>query len=93
MGHNDLAAPPSPSCAMVNYERRAGVDSAALKGMVQEFWAVSDGLSRFERALEDRSLFLAKCDRRGQVVLSYEGEVCVLARRMIGPHRVVQVDC
>lgn len=60
--------------------KRAGVDAAALKGMVQECWAVSDGLSGFERALEERGLFLAKGDRRGHVVLSYEGEVYALAR-------------
>ncbi len=60
--------------------KRAGLDAAAVKGMVQECWAASDNLAAFSQAIEERGLFIAKGDRRAQVVVSYEGEVFALSR-------------
>ena len=60
--------------------KRAGMDAGAIKSMVQECWAASDGLSAFSSALEERGLHLAKGDRRGHVVVSFEGEVFALSR-------------
>lgn len=55
--------------------KRAGLSAADLRGTVQECWAVSDNRTSFSKALEERGLYLAKGDRRGHVVVTYEGEV------------------
>lgn len=55
--------------------KRAGMNAADLRGMVQECWAVSDNRDSFTKALEERGLYLAKGDRRGHVVVTYDGEV------------------
>ncbi|WP_288806164.1 relaxase/mobilization nuclease domain-containing protein [uncultured Novosphingobium sp.] len=55
--------------------KRAGMNAADLRGMVQECWAVSDNRDSFTKALEERGLYLAKGDRRGHVVMTYDGEV------------------
>lgn len=60
--------------------KRAGLDANALRGMVQECWAVSDNREAFTKALEERGLYLAKGDRRGHVVVTYDGEVFALSR-------------
>jgi len=60
--------------------KRAGLEAAAVKGMVQECWAASDNLAAFSQAIEERGLYLAKGDRRAHVVVSYEGEVFALSR-------------
>lgn len=60
--------------------KRAGMDAGAIKSMVQECWAASDGLFAFSSALEERGLHLAKGDRRGHVVVSFEGEVFAISR-------------
>lgn len=60
--------------------KRAGLNAADLRGMVQECWSVSDNRDAFGKALEERGLYLAKGDRRGHVVVSYEGEVFALSR-------------
>ncbi|AJP71711.1 relaxase/mobilization nuclease domain-containing protein [Sphingomonas hengshuiensis] len=60
--------------------KRVGLNTADLRGMVQECWAVSDSRDAFGKALEERGLHLAKGDRRGHVVVSYEGEVFALSR-------------
>ncbi|MBI1392932.1 MAG: relaxase/mobilization nuclease domain-containing protein [Alphaproteobacteria bacterium] len=60
--------------------RRAGLDAGAVKGMVQECWAASDNVGTLSRMLEERGLHLAKGDRRGHVIVSFEGEVFALSR-------------
>lgn len=60
--------------------KRAGLDAGELRGMVQECWASSDNRESFAKALEERGLYLAKGDRRGHVVVTYEGEVFALSR-------------
>ncbi|WP_328276248.1 relaxase/mobilization nuclease domain-containing protein [Sphingobium sp.] len=60
--------------------KRAGLNAGDLLGMVQDCWAVSDSRSSFAKALEERGLYLAKGDRRGHVVVTYEGEVYALSR-------------
>lgn len=62
--------------------KRMGRDAGALKATVQECWAVSKDPPSFAAALESRGLYLAKGDRRGAVVLTYEGEVLSLARTL-----------
>lgn len=63
--------------------KRAGLNAKDLKQAVQECWAVSDTVQAFDRALEEKGLFLARGDRRGHVVITHEGEVFALSR-MIG---------
>ncbi len=65
--------------------RRTGLNARQLKTAVQESWAVSKDLNSFSRELEAKGLFLAKGDRRGHVVVSFEGEIFALAR-MVGKH-------
>ncbi len=65
--------------------KRVGLNAKAIKATIQECWAVSDGLQAFEKALEERGLFLARGDRRAHVVTTHEGEVFALSR-MVGKH-------
>lgn len=60
--------------------KQAGMNAGDLRGMVQECWAVSDNRAAFTKSLEERGLYLAKGDRRGHVVVTYEGEVFALSR-------------
>ena len=60
--------------------KRAGLDAGELRGMVQECWAASDNRESFSKALEERGLYLAKGDRRGHVIVTYDGEVFALSR-------------
>lgn len=60
--------------------KRAGLNAHDLRGAVQECWAVSDNRGSFAKSLEERGLYLARGDRRGHVVVTYEGEVFALAR-------------
>lgn len=60
--------------------KRAGLNAGDLRGMVQECWAVSDNRDALGKALEERGLYLAKGNRRGHVVVTYEGEVFALSR-------------
>ena len=57
-------------------ERHAG----ELKADIQEAWAISDSRKSFSHALEERGLFLARGDRRGHVVVTFEGEVISVPR-------------
>lgn len=63
--------------------KRAGIDPRELKEAVQDAWAVSHNLPTFAKELEARGLFIAKGDRRGVVIVTYEGEVFA-ASRLIG---------
>lgn len=69
--------------------KRMGRDPKLVKGAVQDAWAISDSLPSFSRALEERGLYLAKGDRRGHVVLTFDGEVISVAR-MLGKAAVVR---
>lgn len=60
--------------------KQAGMNAGDLSGMVQECWAVSDNRAAFTKSLEERGLYLAKGDKRGHVVVTYEGEVFALSR-------------
>lgn len=62
--------------------KRAGYDPRVLKETIQECWAVSDGRDSFRNALEERGFLLAKGDRRGHVVLDFQGEVYALSRAL-----------
>lgn len=55
--------------------KRMGRDPKQLKALMQECWAGSDGRPAFEKALQERGLYLAKGDRRGYVAVTYEGEI------------------
>lgn len=60
--------------------KRAGRNAGELKATIQECWASSDTSQSFARALEERGFYLARGDRRGHVVLTYEGEAFSAAR-------------
>lgn len=60
--------------------KRMGRDPKQLKALMQECWAVSDGRPAFEKALQERGLYLAKGDRRAHVAVTYEGEVVSVAK-------------
>lgn len=60
--------------------KRIGKNPKDLKAAMQDAWNISDSRKTFERALEDRGLFLAKGDKRGHVAVTYEGETLSVAR-------------
>lgn len=60
--------------------KRMGRDPKALKATIQECWTISNGRPAFEKALEERGLYLARGDRRAHVAVTYEGEVLSIAR-------------
>jgi hypothetical protein len=60
--------------------KRQGEDPRWLKSIVQACWASSDTRKGFEAALAEKSLQLAKGDKRGFVVLDYNGAVHSLPR-------------
>ena len=60
--------------------KRMGRDPKQLKALIQECWAASDSRPAFEKALQERGLYLARGDRRAHVAVTYEGEVLSIAR-------------
>lgn len=62
--------------------KRAGIDARELKTTLQDCWAVSDSRASLERALGERGFWLARGDRRGHVVLDFQGEVYALSRAL-----------
>jgi len=60
--------------------KRMGKNAGDLKAVIQDAWNISDSRKAFERALEDRGMFLAKGDKRGHVAVTYEGEAISAAR-------------
>lgn len=62
--------------------KREGSDPRALKAILQECWAASDSASAFQRSLKERGLHLAAGDRRGFVVVDFQGEVHSLSRAL-----------
>lgn len=64
--------------------KREHVDPRQLKSIVLDCWAKSDNRKSFEVALEGRCLLLAKGDKRGFVIVDYEGQVHSLSRALGG---------
>lgn len=62
--------------------KRQGVDPRWIKQALQDCWAKSDNRAAFTLALEERGFFLAKGDKRGLVVVSFDGEVQSLPRAL-----------
>lgn len=60
--------------------KRAGDDPRWLKSVVQACWASSDTSKGFEAALSEESILLAQGDKRGFVVVDYDGSVHALPR-------------
>ena len=60
--------------------KRLGEDPRDLKQIIQDAWARSDDRASFERALEQEGLFLARGDRRGYVIVNFQGEAMSLTR-------------
>ncbi len=60
--------------------KRTGINPKDIKEAAQSCWSRSDGLKSFERAMEEKGLFLAKGDRRGFVAITVEGEVFAVSR-------------
>lgn len=60
--------------------KRSGDDPRALKAILQQCWSACDSRKGFEAALAEKSLMLAQGDKRGFVVLDYNGSVHSLAR-------------
>jgi hypothetical protein len=63
--------------------KRHGHNAKDIKALVQECWAASDSRQAFASALQERGLYLARGDRRGHVVVTYDGEVHSIPR-MVG---------
>lgn len=59
---------------------RNGENPEWLKEVVQSCWAKSDNRKGFENALEEKSLFLARGDKRGFVLVDFNGVVHALPR-------------
>lgn len=72
--------PTNFSLAEWQQAKRQGIDPRWLKTTLQESWQRSDNQSSFERALQDRGLFLARGDKRGFVVLDHQGDVWSLPK-------------
>lgn len=60
--------------------KRTGINPKDIKEAAQSCWSRSDGLKSFERAMEEKGLFIARGDRRGFVAVTVEGEVFALSR-------------
>jgi hypothetical protein len=60
--------------------KRHGEDPRWLKETVQSCWFGSDNRKGFEAALSEKSLFLAKGDKRGFVIVDFNGVVHSLPR-------------
>lgn len=59
--------------------KRAEKDPAAVKGIFQDCWAMSDSEAAFKHALEERGYFLAQ-GRRGHVAVDFKGEKYPVSR-------------
>jgi relaxase-like protein len=80
--NSDFRDPVNFTLAEWQQAKRAGHDPRELKQTLQECWAASDGKASFEHALKERGFHLARGDRRGFVVLDYQGEVYSLSRAL-----------
>jgi hypothetical protein len=70
--------------------KRNGENPQWLKGTVQECWKRSDNRASFEKALGEHSLFLAKGDRRGIVVVDLNGYAQPVSRLLGGKTKDVR---
>lgn len=77
-----LRNPRNFSLAEWQQAKRIGKDPRAIKGALQDAWAVSDTRSAFSEALKERGFALARGDRRGFVAVDYNGEVFSLTRSL-----------
>jgi len=75
------------NCSLQEWQqaRRTGLNAKDIKTAVQECWAVSKDRQSFERELEAKGMFLARGDKRGFAVITYEGEVLSLSRQVGRP--------
>ena len=62
--------------------QRTGQNPKAIKGALQESWAVSDSRKALGHAMQDRGFYLAKGDKRGFVAVDLYGEVYSLTRQL-----------
>ncbi len=60
--------------------KRVKQNPRAIKETFQDCWAISDSMTAFASALEERGYYLAKGDRRGFVALDWRGEVYAISR-------------
>ena len=70
--------------------KRTGLNAKEIKAAAQECWAVSKDLPSLLKELEAKGLFIARGDKRGHVVVSYEGEVFALSRVVGKPTRDIK---
>ena len=62
--------------------KRQGVDPRWIKQAIQDCWAKSDNKAAFASALQERGFFLAKGDKRGFVIVNFDGDVQSLPRAL-----------
>lgn len=62
--------------------KRQGVDPRWIKQAVQDCWTKSDSRAAFASALQERGFSLAKGDKRGFVVVNFDGDVQSLPRAL-----------
>jgi hypothetical protein len=74
--------PTNFSLAEWQQAKRQGIDPRWLKQMLQGCWARSDNARSFAASLEERGFFLARGDKRSQVVVDHSGEVYSLPRAL-----------
>jgi len=70
--------------------KRNGENPQWLKQIVQDCWKRSDNRSSFEKALSEHSLFLAKGDKRGFVVVDLNGDAQPVSRLLGGKTKDVR---
>ncbi len=76
----ELADSKNFTLAQWQQAKRIGKDPRAIKQAFQDSWAISDNLSSFTHALEERGFILAKGDRRGFVAIDNKCEVYAVAK-------------
>ncbi|MBL4836863.1 MAG: hypothetical protein JKY34_04730, partial [Kordiimonadaceae bacterium] len=62
------------------HAKRMGKNAKDLKVATQDAWNASDSKKAFERALEERGMFLARGDKNVHVAVTYEGATVSVAR-------------
>lgn len=60
--------------------KRIGVDPKAMKALVQRCWSRCADMKSFQAALEQSGLVLAKGDRRGHVIVDFDGNAYAVSR-------------
>lgn len=62
--------------------KRQGIDPRWIKQLVQDCWSRSDSAAAFQGALQEHGFTLARGDRRGFVLVDYDGSVHSLSRTL-----------